>query len=118
MKAKVTSKEVKMSGRPIAFGYCAIQSILWDDKPQFYTVGIYGWNADIYDFGSFQIVTGYRPFGRDPHAIPYHVMDKAAEDQERRKEVRDDFLTLCRQLAFRIPLDKAIIAKYQEGSES
>ena len=114
MKVQVTSKEVKIGGRPLAFPYCAVQFILADDSPQFYTAGTYGWNADIYDFGSFQVVTGYRPFGKDTHAIPYHLMDRAAEDRERRKEVRDDFLRLCRQLALNNPLDEAIINKYRE----
>lgn len=113
MKVKTIAKEIKAGGRPLAFGYCSVQHILSDDNPQFYTTGIYGWNADIYDFGSFQIVTGYRPFGKDAHAIPYHAMDKAAEDKERRKEVRDDFITLCRALALDKPLDEAIIAKYR-----
>ena len=117
MKVRTTAKEIKAGGRPLAFGYCSVQHILSDDNPQFYTTGTYGWNADIYDFGSFQAVTGYRPFGKDTHAIPYHLMDRAAEDRERRKEVREDFITLCRQLAMNNPLDEEIIAKYQEGKE-
>lgn len=115
MKVRVTSKEVKMGGKPLAFPYCAVQFILADDSPQFYTEGTYGWNADIYDFGSFQVVTGYRPFGKDTHAIPYHIMDRVAEDPKKRKEVHGNFLTLCRQLAFNDPLDEAIIARYKEG---
>lgn len=114
MKIKTTAKEIKIGGRPLAFPYCAVQFILSDDSPQFYTAGTYGWNADVYDFGSFQVITGYRPFGKDAHAIPYNLMDRAAEDPKRRKEVREDFIELCRQLAADMPLDETIIAKYKE----
>lgn len=33
-------------------------------EPDFYTVGVYGWNADVYviDYDTV-IITGYRPFG-------------------------------------------------------
>lgn len=31
---------------------------------RYYTAGVYGWNADIYDIGGgIALVTGYRPFG-------------------------------------------------------
>jgi len=36
-----------------------------DVAPMAYTAGIYGWNADIYAFGSIALVTGYRPFGKE-----------------------------------------------------
>lgn len=35
------------------------------DGKDAYTAGVYGWNADIYEFDTFAIVTGYRPFGKD-----------------------------------------------------
>lgn len=112
MKVQTTAKQIRMYGTPICFGYGDLQHILRDDNPQYYTAGIYGWNADIYDFGSFQIVTGYRPFGMDAHAIPYREMDKAAYDSKKRAEVRADFLELCRQLAFEEKPDEKITAKY------
>lgn len=115
MKVKVTAKDIKQNGKPLAFGYCAVQHILSEDNPQFYTAGTYGWNADIYDFGSFQIVTGYRPFGMDAHAIPYQKMDKAAKNNpNNRPEICNDFLTLCRQLSCNKELDQEILAKYAD----
>lgn len=115
MKVRVTAKDIKRRGTPICFDYGDLQNILADHDPQFYTCGVYGWNANIYDFGSFQIVTGYRPFGMDAHAIPYRKMDKAArENPGKRQEICNDFLELCKQLSYNEELDPNILAKYAD----
>lgn len=49
----------------ICLGYCVNQRLIARFTPRFYTCGVYGWNADIYDFGNFAICTGYRPFGNE-----------------------------------------------------
>ena len=51
----------------IRVGYCDLYHTLHEctDGKDAYTAGVYGWNADIYEFGNFAIVTGYRPFGKD-----------------------------------------------------
>ena len=48
----------------IKVGYCDMQSALTWREPNFYTAGVFGWNADVYvlDYETV-IVTGYRPFG-------------------------------------------------------
>lgn len=48
----------------IKVGFCDMQDALKWREPNFYTVGVYGWNADVYviDYDTV-IVTGYRPFG-------------------------------------------------------
>lgn len=48
----------------IKVGYCDLQDALKWSEPDFYTAGVYGWNADVYviDYDTV-IVTGYRPFG-------------------------------------------------------
>ena len=48
----------------IKVGYCDMQDALKWREPNFYTAGVYGWNADVYviDYDTV-IVTGYRPFG-------------------------------------------------------
>ena len=67
MKFKTTAKAVKEHSTPVSFGYCELQHILADYPPIAYTCGVYGWNADIYPTNSAKmIVTGYRPFGREP----------------------------------------------------
>ena len=55
-----------MSAYPnvIKVGYCDIQDALKWREPNFYTAGVYGWNADVYVIDcDTVIVTGYRPFG-------------------------------------------------------
>ena len=51
----------------ISVGYCDLWHTLKEcaDGKDAYTAGVYGWNADIYEFDTFAIVTGYRPFGKD-----------------------------------------------------
>ena len=65
MKIKVTKKEiVENYNNVICIGYCELQSLLNYENARFYTCGVYGWNADVYEInGSTVIVTGYRPFG-------------------------------------------------------
>lgn len=48
----------------IKIGYCHAQYLLKGLEPIAYTKGTYGWNADIYHFNQYYIVTGYRPFGK------------------------------------------------------
>lgn len=64
MKFKSIKKDI-MANYPkvIKIGYCDLQFLLKYESPIAYTAGVYGWNADIYDFGGVAIVTGYRPFG-------------------------------------------------------
>lgn len=61
---KITIKETKrIYNHIIKVGYCELQSLLNLISPSAYTSGVYGWNADVYDFGDIAIVTGYRTFG-------------------------------------------------------
>lgn len=65
MKIKVTEKQIKEGYKNIIdIGYCDLQHLLRYFDADYYTAGIYGWNADIYKINySTCIVTGYRPFG-------------------------------------------------------
>ena len=75
MKYKATKKEV-MGGyvKVIRIGYCNLQYLLRGEDPVAYTSGGDGWNADIYDFKSVAIVTGYRPFGNVE--VAYDIQEK------------------------------------------
>ena len=69
MKHKNTMKNIKgyamATGMPIyKVGYCELQNELKNIEPDYYTCGVYGWNADIYIMSDFIICTGYRPFGQ------------------------------------------------------
>lgn len=64
MKTKVTKKQVmSYNSNVLEVGYCGLQSLLGRFSPQYYTCGVYGWNADIYEIDNMCICTGYRPFG-------------------------------------------------------
>lgn len=64
MSIKTTQKSVKETYRyVIAVGYCKMQGILQGYTPIAHTERREGWAADVYDFGSCAIVTGYAPFG-------------------------------------------------------
>lgn len=64
MKHKTTEKAIEQNYyKIIKVGYCNLQYLLQYEEPVAYTSGVYGWNADVYDFGNIAIVTGYRPFG-------------------------------------------------------
>lgn len=65
MKIKVKEKEIKNGyNNIISVGYCDLWYLLSPKQADYYTSGVYGWNADIYkiDYNTV-IVTGYRPFG-------------------------------------------------------
>ena len=65
MKTQITKKAIMSAYRNvIKVGYCDLQNALKCRDPNFYTAGIYGWNADVYVIDcDTVIVTGYRPFG-------------------------------------------------------
>ena len=65
MKTRITKKAIMNAYRNvIKVGYGGMQDALKWREPNFYTAGVYGWNADVYviDYDTV-IVTGYRPFG-------------------------------------------------------
>lgn len=75
MKTRITKKAI-MSTYPnvIKVGYCDLQYALKWREPNFYTAGVYGWNADVYVIDcDTVIVTGYRPFGNVE--LPRNVID-------------------------------------------
>ena len=75
MKTQITKKAIMSKYRNvIKVGYCDLQDALKWREPNFYTAGVYGWNADVYVLGyDTVIVTGYRPFGNIE--LPRSVID-------------------------------------------
>lgn len=81
MKYRTTKNAVKNNfGKVWAVGYCGFSSLLQFESPRAYTCGVYGWNADIYEFGGVAIVTGYRPFGKD---IPQDLRKRYEEEAQK-----------------------------------
>ena len=66
MSIKATRKSINETFRSIyQVPYCSVQYLMSDVSPMAYTCGVYGWNADVFAFGSVALVTGYRPFGKE-----------------------------------------------------
>lgn len=89
MRVKVTKKEIMKNYKCFSVGYCDLQTLLGVANPQFYTAGVYGWNADIYTFGNTAIVTGYRPFGKQ---IDFDIIRKFEDAAQKNREKRDELL--------------------------
>lgn len=86
MKFRTTRKAVKEnSGIILEVGYCELRNLLYFKDPKAYTCGVYGWNADVYDFGKVVIVTGYRPFGN------YSNYDLVREYDEKAYKIARDY---------------------------
>lgn len=45
MRIKITKKEIIKNFKCFSVGYCDLQTLLNVANPQFYTAGVYGWNA-------------------------------------------------------------------------
>lgn len=92
---KTTKKEIlKRSRYVLSVDYCALQDLLSGFMPDFYTCGIYGWNADIYVFDNISICTGYRPFGIDVdyELINHYNTIANGKSQEERYELIKEFM--------------------------
>lgn len=86
MRFKTTRKSVMANGGIIVeVGYCNLQSLLRYVDPTAYTCGVYGWNADVYDFGKVVIITGYRSFGN------YSNYDLVREYDEKAYKIARDY---------------------------
>lgn len=106
MKFRTTRKAVKENfANVISVGYCALQNLLIYETPIAYTRGVYGWNSDVYAFGSVAIVTGYRPFGDD---VDYNL---CKEYEKRAENLRDLGRPYAERRAEAEALVKEFIAK-------
>ena len=92
VKINLTQKFVRSSfTNIICVPYCGLQDLLRYETPQWFTSGIYGWNADVYmiDFDTC-IVTGYRPFGniRPTYALT-DVFNRTAQKADTPEKCKD-----------------------------
>lgn len=92
-KYRTTNREQRRNNFiVISIGYCDIQNITHFLRPEAYTCGLYGWNADFYAVPGFDnviISTGYRP-------LHYAMNKRAAAIGER---VRRDLLRYDKRLS-------------------
>lgn len=114
MKVKVTKKLIKEGYKNIiCTGYCNLQNLLKYKEADYYTCGIYGWNADIYKINNNTvIVTGYNPFGNIEN---YDLIKKY--DQKAEKIVCDYSISWEKQKEKLEKLLDELIKKMIEGNE-
>lgn len=87
MKYRTTEKQQRDNNNIIiSFGYCEIQNITKFFNANAYTCGLYGWNADYYNFLGFTVSTGYRPI--------YFIYNKNKKTQEKYNELKKALLKL------------------------
>ena len=96
LKVQVTKKQVMNSYRHvICVGGSSLYYLLRFKDARFYTAGIYGWNADVYEISNNTvIVMGDRPFG---NIEPEYDIARGFEDRAREIIVRSDFLEYAEQ---------------------
>ena len=82
---KVTQKLIKgMYKNQIRLGYCELQTLLGYFERKFFTCGVYGWNADIYQINyNTCIITGYRPFGNI--SVERDIVNKYEEEAKKNR---------------------------------
>lgn len=76
MSYKTTRKNiVNYSNNLRMCGYCDLASLLYNHDAVAYTLGVYGWNFDVYEVYGLTICTGYRgmPGERLKHISEYEV---------------------------------------------
>ena len=111
MSIKTTKKEiVKNFKNIIVVSYCELQNLLYFKTQDFYTCGVYGWNADIYKIDNKTVIcTGYRPFGnikvkreitKKYDSLACKILSSKASYEEKRDKIDnllDKFIKICLQ---------------------
>lgn len=108
MKVKVKEKELKENYNMIwSVGYCNIENIEKALDPQYYTAGVYGWNADHYEiiinkkniYKRILISTGYRPLhNKNVKNVSYEKIKKLDGKARKIFETSGDFQQNCKKV--------------------
>lgn len=108
MKVKVKEKELKENYNMIwSVGYCDIQHIEKALNPQYYTAGVYGWNADHYEiiinkkniYKRVLISTGYRPLNnKNVKDVSHEKIKKLDEKARKIFGTSGDFQQNCKKV--------------------
>ena len=82
-KQRTTARSIHESmraGAPTVYvGYCDAWAMLSGITPDYYTVGVYGWNCDIYIIAGLTICTGYRGMVGEPAVLTAEYERKATD---------------------------------------
>lgn len=95
MKIKTTQKAIKENySNVLAIGYAEYQDLLNKYKADYYTSGVYGWNADIFTIDKLDtaIVTGYRHFGEWLSDEQLAIFKKYDEKAKKLKERFNNYI--------------------------
>ena len=78
MKILVSRKQIKDNFRKV-YERNKSQTIFYGQSPEYYAIGIYGYNCDVYIIDNdIAVAVGYRPFGEYlPEAIENEIYKKA-----------------------------------------
>ena len=83
MKLKASKKSIKENFNIIySVGYCNLQYLLNYFTPFAYSVGVYGWSCDYYQFNNICISTGYSPIGKELNYETIRKYNKLAKNLE------------------------------------
>lgn len=100
MSRQVTKKWVNNNFKYVVqVPYCALQTVLNEKSPDYYTAGIYGWNSDIYIIDAdVAISTGYRSFGNKKFSYEfYESAEKAVKSgKQTRESIIFDIIVKCK----------------------
>lgn len=95
MKIKTTQKAIKENySNVLVIGYAEYQDLLDKYKADYYTSGVYGWNANIFTIDKLDtaIVTGYRPFGEWLSDEQLEIFKKYDEKAKKLKERFNNYI--------------------------
>lgn len=112
MKVQVSQRQIMSNYfAVIEVGYCDLQYLLTYEDARYYTAGVYGWNANLFEVPNTNriIVTGYRPFGNvkayrvreyDQKAKQFLEENRLSdmsffEKQQKLRELIKEFSDLC-----------------------
>lgn len=81
MKMRISEKELKKNFKNVySVGYCDLK-MLEHLEPDYYTVGVYGWNCDVYKIdNNTLLVVGYRTFGKQVSKEVVNIYNKMFEE--------------------------------------
>ena len=81
MKMRISEKELKKNFKNVySVGYCELK-MLGHLEADYYTAGVYGWNADVYKIdNNTLLVTGYRTFGKQVPKEVVNIYNKMFEE--------------------------------------
>lgn len=85
----------------LCVGYCELGQIMQEFPANYYTCGVYGWNADIHvisnGYPSFAICCGYRPFGNEDPKLraiceKYNKKLEKSQSKAGRTRIKNNFV--------------------------